>query len=397
MTSVATTVDLTDPSFWATEDCHQVLRALRHAAPVHLIESAEEGPLWCVLSHQLASAVLNDATTFSSQKGSLLGAGKGKTPAGAGKMMALTDPPKHRDLRRLVMPFFTKSKAAELTPRVHQLTAGVVRAAMDRGDTDFVRGISTTTPLTVMCDLIGVPEDDRDHVVRLCDAAFLGDTAATRSAAHQNLLPYLFQLALRRRADPREDIISTLATHRIDGDLLPLEEVLLNCDNILVGGIQTVRHTATMAMLALIDHPEAWAELGARTCDSALAVEELLRWTSVGLHVLRTATRDVELAGRKIRSGDRVVVWPPAANRDETEFDAPTQLNLRRSPNRHLAFGWGPHYCIGAPLARVELAGLFTTLAHQAEHPGLQAPPRYNQSIINFGLDTLEVRLSPRP
>ncbi|AEW99761.1 cytochrome P450 [Streptantibioticus cattleyicolor] len=396
VTGVTTFPDLTDPAFWARDDSHAVLRELRRRSPLWRLESEAEGPLWCVLSHALANEVLGDAARFSSERGSLLGTGRDRAPAGAGKMMALTDPPRHRDLRGLVLPFFSKRKAAELGARVADLTRQVVRDALGTARTDFVRDISTTVPLTVMCDLLGVPDEDRDHVVAMCDRAFLGDTPEERSEAHQQLLPYLFALGLRRRTDPRDDIISQLVTHEVDGRRLPLDEALLNCDNILVGGVQTVRHTSTMAMLALTRHPHAWQAMRADGYDPETGVEELLRWTSVGLHVLRTARHDTELAGHHIRAGDRVVVWTPAANRDEAEFHHPDDLLLDRTPNRHLAFGWGPHYCIGAPLARVELASLFAALTEAAEHVEVLEPPVPNRSIINFGLDALVVRLHPR-
>ncbi|OON73432.1 cytochrome P450 [Streptomyces tsukubensis] len=398
VTSTSTTKlpDLTDPAFWAREDSHLILRELRHRAPLWRLESEAEGPLWCVLTHALANEVLSDADRFSSERGSLLGTGTDRAPAGAGKMMALTDPPRHRDMRGLVMPFFTKRKAVELKGRVADLTRQVVRGALEAGETDFVKDISSTVPLTVMCDLLGVPDEDRDHVVRMCDRAFLGDTPEERSEAHQQLLPYLFALGLRRQSDPRDDIISTLVTHTVDGRRLPLDEALLNCDNILVGGVQTVRHTATMAMLALTRHPDAWQAMREDGYDPELGTEELLRWTSVGLHVLRTARVDTELAGRRISAGDRVVVWTPAANRDEAEFEDPDRLRLDRTPNRHVAFGWGPHYCIGAPLARVELAALFEALSEETDWVEVLRPPVPNRSLINFGLDSLTVTLHAR-
>lgn len=395
-TSTTALPDLTDPVFWAREDSHLVLRELRRQAPLWRLESTAEGPLWCVLSHALTEEVLADASRFSSERGSLLGTGRDRAPAGAGKMMALTDPPRHRELRGLVLPFFSKRKAVELKERVADLTREVVRGALGAAETDFVREISTAVPLTVMCDLLGVPDEDRNDVVRMCDRAFLGDTPEQRAEAHQQLLPYLFALALRRQADPRDDIISTLVTHEVEGRRLPLDEALLNCDNILVGGVQTVRHTSTMAMLALIRHPDAWQAMRADGYDAELGVEELLRWTSVGLHVLRTARMDTELAGQRIRAGDRVVVWTPAANRDEAEFEEPDRLRLDRTPNRHVAFGWGPHYCIGAPLARVELASLFEALTEVAESVEVLRPPVPNRSLINFGLDALDVRLHAR-
>ncbi|MEE6264120.1 cytochrome P450 [Streptomyces diastatochromogenes] len=388
--------DLTDPAFWAGDDSLPILRELRRRAPLWHLESATEGPLWCVLSHELAGEVLGDAARFSSEQGSLLGTGRDRAPAGAGKMMALTDPPRHRHLRNLVLPYFSKRKATELRGRVVELTRQVVHGALGAAETDFVRGISSTVPLTVMCELLGVPDEDQGHVVGMCDRAFLGDTPEERAEAHQQLLPYLFGIGLRRQGDPRDDLISSLVTHEVDGCRLPLDEALLNLDNILVGGVQTVRHTSSAAMLALTRHPDAWEAMREDGYDPELGVEELLRWTSVGLHVLRTARTDTELAGRRVRAGERVVVWTPAANRDETEFEEPDRLRLDRTPNRHLALGWGPHYCIGAPLARVELAALFGVLSEAAERVEVLRPPVPNRSLINFGLDSLDVRLHPR-
>ncbi|MFB6536059.1 cytochrome P450 [Streptomyces noursei] len=295
-----------------------------------------------------------------------------------------------------MLPYFSKRKATELRGRVVELTRQVVHGALGAAETDFVRGISSTVPLTVMCELLGVLDEDQGHVVGMCDRAFLGDTPEERAEAHQQLLPYLFAIGLRRQGDPRDDLISSPVTHEVDGRRLPLDEALLNLDNILVGGVQTVRHTSSTAMLALTRHPDAWEAMREDGYDPELGVEELLRWTSVGLHVLRTARTDTELAGRRVRAGERVVVWTPAANRDETEFEEPDRLRLDRTPNRHLALGWGPHYCIGAPLARVELAALFGVLSEAAERVEVLRPPVPNRSLINFGLDSLDVRLHPR-
>ncbi|MEV8637591.1 cytochrome P450 [Streptosporangium sp. NPDC051023] len=382
------THDLTDPGFWAREDAYAILDEIRDEGAVQRHESAKEGPLWAVLTHREALAVLGDARSYSSQGGSLLGTGHGP-PAGAGRMMALSDPPKHRAYRDPVMPFFSARHATRLEDRIRELTEQVVERLLVCEKIDFVRDIGAIVPLTVMCDLMGIPDDDRDEVMGMCDQAFLGHNPAERRAAHQRLLPYLLQLAMERRDAPGDDVISALAT------TLELDEVVLNCDNIIVGGIQTVRHTAAMAMLALVRHADAWRELSEKA-DPKLATEELLRWTSVGLHVLRTAKADVDLAGRRVRAGDRVVVWTPAANRDTTVFKDPHRLDLARHPNRHIAFGWGEHYCIGGPLARTELRVLFTVLSRLVAEVEPLGAPEYNQSIINFGLDSFPVRLHRR-
>ncbi|MEV7010098.1 cytochrome P450 [Streptosporangium sp. NPDC051022] len=382
------TYDLTDPGFWARDDAYPILDEIRREGAVQRHESAAEGPLWAVLTHREALAVLGDAGSFSSLGGSLLGTGHGP-PAGSGRMMALSDPPRHRAYREPVVPFFSARRAAVLEERVRELTERVVERLLVHEKIDFVRDVGAVVPLTVMCDLMGIPDDDRDEIVDMCDQAFLGRNPAERRAAHQRLLPYLLQLAMERREEPGDDIISALATR------LELDEVVLNCDNIIVGGIQTVRHTAAMAMLELIRHPDAWRELGEKA-DPGLATDELLRWTSVGLHVLRTATTDVELAGQRIRAGDRVVVWTPGANRDAAVFEEPHRLDLARRPNRHIAFGWGEHYCIGGPLARTELRVLFTTLSTLVAEVEPLGAFEYNQSIINFGLDSFPVRLHRR-
>ncbi|GGP55800.1 cytochrome P450 [Saccharothrix coeruleofusca] len=377
--------DITSPEFWARQDAHALVDEIRREGTVQRHETPDDGPVWSVLAHREALAVLGDPVAFSSQRGSLLGSGR-RPPAGAGKMMALTDPPRHRAYRESVAPFFSTSGAAALEQHVVHLTRRVLRELPEGEDIDFVHEIGAVVPLLVMCELMGVPAEDRDDVVAMCDEAFLGDTALRRQKAHQKLLPYLFSLVTRKRREPGRDVASALA-----GDL-DVEEAVLNCDNIIVGGVQTVRHTAAMAMLALTQHPDAWQTLRAGA-DMGVAVEELLRWTSVGLQVLRSATRDVELAGCHIRAGDAVVVWTPAANRDPAVFQRPHHLDLRRSPNRHVAFGWGAHYCIGAPLARIELRALFTALATTLESVEVVRSPVHNRSIINFGLDRFTVRL----
>jgi cytochrome P450 len=388
-----TTVDLTDATLWARSDIGELVTELRERAPVQRMETAQDGPVWSVLSYEHASAVLTDAATFSSTGGSLLGTGG--SPAGAGKMMALTDGPRHRELRTPVLPYFSPKGVRGSAERISSLASAVIGEAIDKGSADLVEAVSTI-PLVVMCDLLDIAEADRPTVVATCDAAFLGTTPESRRAAHQKLIPYLFEQAMNRRMAPGDDLISTLATHKIKNRLLPIEDVVLNLDNILVGGVQTVRHTAAMSVWTLINHPEAWRALKNGDVDLATATDELLRYTSVGLHVLRTATRDTELGGETIRTGEKVAVWTWAADHDPTMFDAPHDLVLDRTPNRHLALGVGPHYCIGAPLAKAELGAIFTELLTRTSSIEITGTPVHNRSIINFGFDHLPVTFHTR-
>lgn len=388
-------VDLTDPGFWAGGEVPETIDRMRADAPVARHETASAGPIWSVLSYGHGAAVLSDAKTFSSQNGSLLGSPG--VPAGAGKMMALADPPRHRQMRDPVAPFFTHGAVAAHVERIDALTGALIDEALRREVVDFVQDVCSAVPLALMFDLLDLPHEDRGRVRRICDEAFLGDRPERRSRAHQELIPYLFQHALARRAGAGADMVSTLANHPGEQGPLPLEEVVLNLDNILVGGVQTVRHTAGMSALALARHPDAWNSLRAGEVDLGTAVDELLRFTSVGLHVLRTAAHDTELAGQRIRAGDRVVVWVWSANRDPAVFERPHDLLLSRTPNRHLALGRGPHYCIGGLLAKAQLVALLAALVQRVDRLEPVGDPIYNRSIINFGLDAFPVRLVPAP
>ncbi|MFG3052672.1 cytochrome P450 [Kitasatospora sp. NPDC048239] len=392
---VSTTVDLTDPGLWALPDTPALVEELRREAPVHLTDTVDDGPVWSVLSYQHSAEVLRNAAVYSSESGSLLGAGAGQTPVGSGRMMALTDPPRHRELRAPANPFFSPGGVRGAARSIAELAGELFDRAVEQGEVDLVDVVSAL-PLAVMCDLLDVPEKDREMVVRVCDIAFLGRTPEERRAGHQQLIPYLMHQVMLRRTDPRDDLISMMATYRVRGRLLPVEDVVLNLDNIVVGGVQTVRHTAAMGLLTLVQNPGLWQQLQRGEVGMDSAVDELLRWTSVGLHTLRTASRDTELAGRQIRSGDRVAVWVWSANRDPEAFDRPDLIRLDRSPNKHLALGLGAHYCIGAPLAKAELGALFSAALERVSVIEPTAAPQYNRSIINFGLDHFPVRLTPR-
>ena len=393
---LSTALDLSDPSLWSRPDLPAVIDELRAGGPVQRTETADDGPIWSVLSYELAAEVLKNAGVYSSEGGSLLGSSEGgREPAGSGRMMALTDPPRHRHLRAPATPFFSPNGARRASRSIAELTADIFDRALELGEVDLVDAVSAL-PLAVMCDLLEIPGEDRDMVVRVCDDAFLGRTPEERRSGHQRLIPYLVQQVMLRRLDPGEDLISKMATHKVGGRPMPIEDVVLNLDNIVVGGVQTVRHTAAMGLLTIVQRPELWQQLQSGEMEMDAALDELLRWTSVGLHTLRTATRDVELGGRQIRRGDRVVVWTWAANHDAEAFDRPHDIILDRSPNKHLALGLGTHYCVGAPLAKAELGALFSTAVERVAEIRPTGPPQYNRSIINFGLDHFPVQLIPR-
>jgi cytochrome P450 len=387
-------IDLTDTVFWSSPNCPREVDAMRRAAPVQRTYTAEEGAIWSVLSFEQASEVLSDVSRFSSRLGSLLGSGQGQTPAGSGKMMALTDPPQHRELRGPVATALAPRAVASLAEGISLAATRAVETALDREVVDLV-DLVAPVPLAVLCELLDIPDDERGAVAQMCDSAFLGTSADQRRAGHRRLLPYLFGKVIERRARPGDDLVSRLAS--VSGaKVRPPEDVALNLDNVIVGGVQTVRHTAAMSLLALMRDPGSWSALRRHEVSIETAVDELLRWTSVGLHVLRTATTRTRLANASIEADDRVVVWTWAANRDPDAFDRPHCLMLNRSPNRHLALGYGNHYCVGAALARSELAAILTAVIDRVDHVEPLAEPIFNRSIINFGIERLPIRLHRR-
>ncbi|SIO90365.1 cytochrome P450 [Nocardiopsis sp. JB363] len=381
--------DLTDPRFWTRGDTHRIVARMRDEAPVHRHEGTTEGDIWGVFTHEHAVEVLGNAEVYGSEGGSLLGSGN--PPAGAGRMMALTDPPRHRGIRNAAADRFSPRSLARFEPAIRKLVAELIDLALGEEEFDFVGSIASVVPMVVLCDVMDIPAKDRSSIERLCDEAFLSGAPNRRREAHQDLLAYLLELVIERRIDPGDDLVSALASGE-GRYALSIQDAVLNCDNIMVGGVQTVRHTASAIMHLLLHAPGLWNRLRSPDLRFNPAVDELLRVTSVGVHVLRTVRKPAELGGRHLSTGDRVVVWIPSANRDPEVFQDPDRADLTRTPNRHLALGRGPHFCVGAALARLELRLLLEELVGRVGAIESTGPATPALSIINLGLNRLPMR-----
>ena len=221
-------------------------------------------------------------------------------------------------------------------------------------------------------------------------------THPERRLAHLEILQYFESLANVRAKSPADDIVSVLATAEIDGRKLTLDEIILNCDNLLVGGTENTRIAASGGMLAFLQHPDQWQALSTEPRLLPSAVEEVLRWTSTATHIMRTATLSVTLRDRRIGAGERVTLWNPSANRDESVFDDPDCFTVDRKPNRHLALGTGEHFCLGGTLGRAELRLVYQQLLRNTERIELDGTPVMLSSIVVNGPEHLPVRLVPR-
>jgi cytochrome P450 len=400
--AVRTPVDLSDPDLYSLGDPHAVWSELRRTRPVCWNEEANGPGFWAVTDYACASEVYRRPDIYSSARGIMLRPDRTREDAGGGVMLALTDPPRHSQLRARVNRAFTPRTVARLQANATRIVRRLLTRALEQGDCEFVNEIAGVLPVLMTCDLMGVPEADWPLLYRLTRQAFGFDDvsyrtseSASRSAAraHTEIMVYYRGLVEERRRAPREDIVSALASASIDGATLSTREAVLNCDNIHVAGHETARHAIAGGVLALANSPEQWYELRRQGGAPQAAVEELLRWTTPGMHVMRTARTGTWLGGVSIEGGDTVVVWNASANRDENQFCHPERLDLTRSRNRHLALGVGSHYCLGAALARMELRTFFSEFARMVRRVEPTGPICRLRSNAIQGYTSMPVRL----
>ncbi|MET7451370.1 cytochrome P450 [Streptomyces sp. NPDC005574] len=371
-------------------------RWMRENEPVVRHEPGVFPAFWSLTRHDEVKQVLRDAETFSSSSGILLRPlAHGEDP-GSDRTLALSDAPRHQALRGAAAGWFAPRNLRRLGDFLDSAAYAAVRSAVEATRVDFVGDLAAKVPIEVVCSFLGIPDEDRPSVVEWSTEAFCAGTAEERSIAHLEILDYFGDLVERRRAAPGDDLVSVLATLTYQGALLPLDDVVLNCDNLLVGGTENVRLAMSGGMLALLRRPDQLALLRA-DFDQVVntAIDEILRWTSSATHIMRRATRDVELGGRRVRRGELVVCWLSSANRDPAHFTDADVFDVRRSPNRHLALGAGPHYCVGTQLAKLEIRAVLRELLAQVGDIRLDGEPEYLDSIVVNGLRRLPLRLTP--
>jgi cytochrome P450 len=387
-------INLVDADLYSHGDPFSQWRWLRANEPVYWHPPTELPGFWALTRYADVRAAYRDAETFSSAQGILLRpSGHGVDPGG-GRTLALTDPPRHQQLRGLVDEWFGVRSVRALEGEMEGIARGVVDRAVERESCDFVTDVAARIPLYVICKMMGVPEPDWEHLHKLTSQAFAASDPATRRFAHLDIMGYFEALQEDKAKKPANDLVSVLATASIDGERLSPDDVILNCDNLLVGGTENTRISAAGGMLAFLQNPYEWQMLSQDKALLPAAVEEVLRWTSTATHIMRTATRSAEICGRPIAAGDRVVFWLPSADRDEAIFEDPDRFDIRRQPNRHLALGFGEHFCLGNVLARVELRLLYAKLLDRSIRIELDGEPRLLASIVVNGPESLPVKLT---
>jgi cytochrome P450 len=321
-------------------------------------------------------------------------------------MMMLTDPPRHAKLRQIVNKGFTPRSLAPREPAVRALCREIVDSVAARGSCDFVVDVAARLPTAVICQMMGIPEAFWDHVIGLTNRLFGssdpeyqegGSVEQTARAVQVELFMFFGTLIEERRKRPGADLVSAILQGEVEGERLDDMEVLFNCILFLVAGQETTRNAISGGILELIRSPEERARLAREPEIMPNAVEEILRWSTPVAHVMRTATRDLEIGGRKVKEGERVVAWLASANRDERVFADPYRFDLARSPNDHLAFGFAEHFCLGANLARLEIRAMVEEVLSRLHGLELAGEPVRLRSNFAAGIKHMPIRFQPSP
>lgn len=400
--SAATAADrlsLADPAA-QLNDVTALWARLRATSPVHRNERPDGEPFWAVLTYAESAAILKDPQTFVSASGMRLDADPAAVAAASrGRMLIVTDPPDHGKIRRILGSAFTPKMAGRLARNMEETATALIKQAIERETCDFSKVVAPL-PASVICDMLGVPPQDRDFMVERTMIAWSTTSAddteqAERQRAHAEIMIYFDDLIDRRRRDPQDDIVTALVNGKADGVPLSEDEIILNCDGIISGGNETTRHAAVGGLLALAESPEQWARLRADHSLVPAAVQEVLRYTSPVMHAVRTAATDTEVAGHRITAGEKLATWLASANRDENVFSAPDAFDIGRTPNRHLTFSHGTHHCLGGALAVTELETLFSVLVRLVRSIEPAGTPRRLTSNLVWGFQALPVRLIP--
>ena len=399
-------IDLTDLDMFVRGEQYEAWRVLRAEAPVFWHERKPGAGFWSIARYDDALNVYHTPETYSSERGISLvfsAAGASEEQSGFGQMMIMTDPPRHGKIRSLINRRLTPRAVNEFEPHIRQITSDVIDAVIEKGECDFVVDIAGKLPTAVICDMMGIPREYWDVMFALGNQSIgtadpeyqQGRTAAeTGMAAEAQIFSYFSKWIDERRKNPGDDLISAFVHGDVDGASLNDLEVLFNCFLLIIGGQETTRNATSGGILALVENPAERAKLRNDPSMLTVAMEEFLRWTSPVTHIMRSATKDAEIRGQRIRAGDKVVIWNASANRDESIFPLPDVFDIARTPNDHLAFGHGEHFCIGANLARLELRVMIEEVTRRMPDLELAGPVERLRSNFVAGIKHMPVRFS---
>jgi cholest-4-en-3-one 26-monooxygenase len=378
--------------FWGRNPQRE-LAWLRANDPVHWDEA---GGVWGVARYDDLKAVEGQPQIFSNTGGI-------RPDTGPTSMMIDLDDPEHLRRRRLVYKGFTPARVRAQEARVGEVVDTLIDSVCERGEMDFVSDFAVWLPLIMIGDALGVAPADHPTLLKWSDDLMRGQGSADEHLINEMLAAFAgygefaAEAIESRRGCPRDDLMSILANSEIDGDRLADDEILYESLLILIGGDETTRHVITGGLYQLLANHSQWEMLRDDRSLVPSAVEESLRWVSPIKNMARTATVNVELSGKQIRAGQKLLMLYPSANRDEDHFADAATFDVTRSPNDHVAFGFGPHFCLGAPLARLEIKVAFERLLERLPDLHLldAAEPAYRPASFVSGYESMPVGFAP--
>jgi len=409
-------VDLTDLDVWEHHVPYEWLTLLRREAPLYWHPERDGPGFWVFTRYDDIVQVSRDWETFSSETGGTSLEDLTPEQVEARKSMLDTDPPPHTRLRALVNKGFTPRVVNTYEERIRALARGILAAAFEKTEFDWVEDVASEIPMWVFSEIMGLPVEDRRLLIELGDK-LLGNTDPevvgeefTRERAAQDpsirllpfsspfaadLIEYGRRLGEARRRDPRNDITTKLVESEVDGSRLTEREFGVFFILLTTAGNETTRHTISLGLLDLLAHPDEAARLARDRSLAGTAADEILRRAHPVHHFRRTATRDVAMHGRRIKAGDKVTFWYASGNFDEERFPDPYRLDVERTPNRHLTFGLGgPHFCLGAHLAKLEVKIWLEEMIPYLSRIELAGTPRRLRSNFFNGIKQMPVRVT---
>lgn len=402
---------LADPAAYADDArLHEALSLLRREEPVHWVDPLPDvNPFWAISRHADVLEVERNHTLFHNAPRPLLAAAQEDQRAAEQGQLLNTlihmDDPRHKVIRAIAADWFRPKALRDMERRISQLAKRYVDKLMELGgECDFAADVAANYPLYVILSLLGLPESDFPRIRKLTQEMFGGQDSELRRGqapedilqAALDMLAYFQELTADRRAAPTEDLASTIANARVDGELLSDLDAASYYVIIASAGHDTTSSTIAGGLHALIDHPDQLRRLREQPQLMASAADEMIRWVTPVKEFMRTAVVDYELHGVSIKKGDSLLLSYPSANRDEDVFDTPFSFDVGRDPNRHLAFGFGAHYCLGASLARMETAAFFKELVPRLDSVELAGKPQGIATMFVGGLKHLPIRYSGR-
>jgi cholest-4-en-3-one 26-monooxygenase len=397
-------LDFSDPALYEAGIPHDGFEDLRLNDPLHWQPEKDGRGFWMLTRHDDVTTVSKDWQTFSSHRGTVLLQDLDADLLAQQQLMMLNmDPPDHTKLRLLVNRGFLPRFVNQLEAHVRDLATKIVDNVIGRGECDFVTDIAMELPLQVIAEMMGVPVEDRtklfqwsNRMIGSNDPEYAASPDDAANAAAE-LFMYANEIATERRKAPSDDIVSALLTAEVDGQSLSDMEFDLFFLLLTVAGNETTRNLLANSMLALFERPDQWKALVDHGSASLYAVEEFLRWGTPVMQFRRTAQRDVEMHGKQIKEGDKVSIWYSSANWDAAMFNDPMSFDVARTPNQHLSFGaGGPHHCLGAALARMEIRVMYDEIIRRIPDIRQDGPAELLRSNFIHGMKHLPIAFTPK-